>query len=166
MVTARAGFGFNRSSVSRAFIRSQTVNVRQFCQRRWENFGFAVIFIDGQAYAGQQLVAAPGFTADGRKFILGLRQGSSENAEVVKVLLGDLTARGIASDRMALFVLDGAKALAAGVERVRGDYAEVQRCQLHKLRNIQAYLAKEYWGESSARLIRAWQEADYDPAVR
>ena len=57
VVTARAGFGFNRSSVSRAFIRSQTVNVRQFCQRRWENFGFAVIFIDGQAYAGQQLVA-------------------------------------------------------------------------------------------------------------
>jgi putative transposase len=164
--TARAGFGIKRSSVSRAFKRSQMVKVRQFCQRRWDNVRFAVIYIDGKAYAGQQMVAALGITSDGRKYILGLRQGSSENAEVVKDLLSDLTARGIAPDKMTLFVLDGAKALAAGVERVWGEYAEVQRCQLHKLRNIQAYLAKEYWGESSARLNRAWQETDYDTALR
>ena len=162
--TARAGFGVKRSSVSRAFKRSQTVKVRQFCQRRWDDLRFAVIYLDGKAYAGQQMVAALGITADGRKYILGLRQGSSENAEVGKDLLSDLTARGVAPDKMTLFVLDGAKALAAAVAAVWGDYAEVQRCQLHKRRNIESYLAKEYWGELRARLNRAWQETDYDRA--
>jgi len=164
--TARAGFGIKRSSVSRAFKRSQTVKVRQFCQRRWDNVRFAVIYVDGKAYARQQMVAALGITADGRKYILGLRQGTTENAEVCKDLLTDLTARGVAPDKMTLFVLDGAKALAAAVKRVWGEYAEVQRCQLHKQRNIQSYLAKEYWGELSARLNRAWQDTDYDAALR
>jgi putative transposase len=164
--TARAGFGIKRSSVSRAFKRSQTVKVRQFCQRRWDNVRFAVIYVDGKAYAGQQMIAALGITFDGRKSILGLRQGTTENAEVCKDLLTDLTARGVAPDKMTLFVLDGAKALAAAVKRVWGEYAEVQRCQLHKQRNIQSYLAKEYWGELSARLNRAWQETDYDAALR
>jgi len=163
--TARKGFGIKRSSVSRAFKHSQTVKIRQFCQRRWDNIRFVTVYIDGKAYAGQQMVAALGITADGRKYILGLRQGSSENAEVCKDLLSDLTVRGVAPDQMTLFVLDGAKALAAAVAAVWGEYAEVQRCQLHKQRNIQSYLAKEYWGELSARLNRAWQETDYDRAL-
>ena len=163
--TARAGFGIKRSSISRAFKRSQTIKVRQFCQRRWDDTRFAVIYVDGKVYAGQQMVAALGITADGRKYILGLRQGTSENAEVCKDLLTDLTARGVAPDKMTLFVLDGAKALAAAVAAVWGEYAEVQRCQLHKRRNVESYLAKEYWGELRARLNRAWQETDYERAI-
>ena len=163
--TAQKAFGVKRSSVSRAFKHSQTVRVRQFCQRRWDNVRFVVIYIDGKAYASQQMIAVLGITADGRKYILGLRQGSSENAEVCKDLLSDLTARGVAPDKMTLFVLDGAKALAAAVERIWGEYAIVQRCQLHKQRNIESYLAKEYWGELRARLNRAWQETDYERAL-
>ena len=78
--TAQKAFGVKRSSVSRPSKHSQTVRVRQFCQRRWDNVRFVVIYIDGKAYASQQMIAVLGITADGRKYILGLRQGSSENA--------------------------------------------------------------------------------------
>lgn len=164
--TARKGYGLKASSVSRAFKRMTAGKVKAFCSRRWEGTRFVVIYIDGKTYAGQQMITALGLTADGHKHILGLRQGTTENAEVVQDLLTDLDARGVASDEMTLFVLDGSKALAAGVKRVWNEYAEVQRCQLHKRRNIESYLAKEYHGELRGRLHAAWRETDYEAARR
>jgi len=164
--TARDGLGIKRSSISRAFKRVVAGKLRTFCSRRWDDKRFIAIYIDGKTYAGQQMITALGITTDGYKHILGLRQGSSENAEVCQDLLTDLVARGVAPDQMTLFILDGSKALAAAVARVWGEYAEVQRCQIHKQRNVESYLEKQYRGELTGRLNAAWHETDHEQAQR
>ena len=86
--------------------------------------------------------------------MLGLRQGATENTVVVNDLLEDLVTRGLAPERRYLFVIDGAKALRAAIERVFGERAEVQRCQLHKPRNA-AYLPKGTPGDYNRRIRNA-----------
>lgn len=155
---AREGFGVKKSSVSRGFVRASAQEVQQLAERRFDQERFAVIFIDAQPYAGEMMVVALGVTTDGHKQILGLRQGATENAEVVTSLLEELRERGVQTNVPTLFVLDGAKALRAAVARVWGKYAVVQRCQAHKLRNVQAHLAEERHEELRKRLNAAYHE--------
>jgi len=162
---ARKSYGVKRSSVSKAFVETMADEVRQFCERRWDGIRFVAIYIDGKAYAGEMMIVALGLKADGTKAILGLRQGATENADVVKDLLADLVARGVAADQMTLFVLDGAKALTAAVKRVFGRYGLIQRCQVHKRRNIMKYLGKAHWSELRRRLAKAYNCEDYDQAL-
>lgn len=158
-------FGIKRSSVSRAFKTATASKVKRFSERRWDGVRFVTIYIDGVNYARETMIAALGLKADGTKHILGLRQGATENAEVGKDLLADLWSRGVATDQVTLFVLDGAKALRAGVEKVWGEHAVYQRCQVHKRRNVKAYLAQEYWPELDRRLSEAYRERDYNRAL-
>jgi transposase-like protein len=159
-------FGIKRSSVSRAFKAATTAKVKRFSERRWDGVRFVTIYIDGTNYAGEMMIVALGLKADGTKQILGLRQGTTEKAEVCKDLLVDLWDRGVATDQVTLFVLDGAKGLRAGVEQVWGDHAVFQRCQVHKRRNVKAYLAEAYWPEFDRRLSEAYRERDYDQALK
>ena len=122
----------------------------------------AVIMIDGLDVAGQCVVVALAITADGTKVPVGLWLGDTENKTVVTGLLADLAARGLSADGGLLAVLDGAKALAAGVKKVFGDKAQIQRCTLHKRRNVKGYLPKELGSKIDWRLARAF--ADTDPA--
>jgi putative transposase len=71
-------------------------------------------------------------------------------------LLEDLVTRGLAPERRCLFVIDGAKALRAAIERVFGERAEVQRCQLHKRRNVKEYLPKNAQGDYDRRIRKAY----------
>ena len=160
-----ASFGIKRSSISRAFKIATAGKVKRFSERRWDGVRFATIYIDGTNYAGEMMIVALGLAADGTKQILGLRQGATEKAEVCKDLLVDLWSRGVATDRATLFVLDGAKALRAAVEQVWGDHALHQRCQVHKKRNVKAYLAEEHWPELNRRLNEAYRERDYTRAL-
>jgi len=161
----RGSFGVKRSSVSRAFVRATAERVRELCERRWDGERFAVIMIDGKSFAREMMVAALGITADGTKQILGLRQGATENAQVCKELLEFLRERGVATDVPTLFVLDGAKALRAAVKSVWGEQALVHRCQVHKKRNIKAYLARQHWPELERRLAEAWGTENYQQAL-
>jgi hypothetical protein len=86
------------------------------------------------------LVVALGIAESGEKHVLGVWQGATENTTVVKGLLEDLVDRGLDQQRRYLVVIDGSKALRAGVERVFGEQVEVQRCQIHKRRNVKEYL--------------------------
>jgi transposase-like protein len=162
---ARDGFGIARSSVSRHFVRATAAEVQRLAERRFEGVRFAAIYIDGVEYAGDTLVVALGITVEGTKHVLGLRQGATENAAVCTSLLEDLAARGVATDQPTLFVLDGAKALAAAVRRVWGGQAVVQRCQVHKLRNVQAHVPKRHWAETKRRLHAAYRETSYSRAL-
>ncbi len=155
---ASAGFGVKRSSVSRGFVRATAAQVAQLAERRFDDERFAVIFIDAQPYAGEMLVVALGITTFGTKRLLGLRQGATENATVVTSLLEELRERGVRTDLPTLFVLDGAKALQAAVVRVWGKFAVVQRCQVHKRRNVAAHLPEKHHDELYARLHAAYQE--------
>lgn len=158
-------FGIKRSSVSRAFKAATATKVKRFSERRWDGVRFVAIYVDGTDYAGEMMIVALGVKADGTKHILGLRQGATENAQVCKDLLVDLWSRGVATDLVTLFVLDGAKALRAAVEQVWGAHAVFQRCQVHKKRNVKAHLAQEHWPEVDRRLNEAYRATDYQQAL-
>jgi transposase-like protein len=122
----------------------------------------AVIMIGGLDMAGQCAVVAVAITTDGTKVPIGLWLGDTENKPVVIGLLADLAAPGVSADRGLLAVLDGAKALAAAVKKVFDDKAQIQRCTLHKRRNVKGYLPKELGSKIDSRLARVF--ADPDPA--
>jgi putative transposase len=162
--TARDGFGVRKSSISREFVRASASDVKALAERRFDGDCFAVVMIDGVEYAGETMVVALGITDDGTKRILGLRQGATENAEVCVALLEELQGRGLQTDRPTLFVLDGAKALHAAVRRVWGKNAVIQRCQVHKKRNIKAHAHEKRWPELERRLSEAYHETNYATA--
>ena len=162
---ARAGFGVKKSSVSRGFVRASAAEVERLAARRFEEERFAAIFVDAQPYAGEMLVVALGITTAGEKRLLGLRQGATENATVVTCLLEGLRERGVRTDVPTLFVLDGAKALHAAVIRVWGKFAVIQRCQVHKRRNVEAHLSDQHHEELAERLSAAYHETNATQAL-
>jgi putative transposase len=98
------------------------------------------VLIDGTPFRDRQMIVALGISTDGRKTVLGLREGASENASVVSELLSDLAVRGLDFSVPRLYVLDGGKALAAAMRRHAGEAALIQRCQVHKRRNVIGHL--------------------------
>lgn len=159
-----AGYGIQKSSVSRHFVRATAQQLEQLCARRLENLDLVALLIDGIEFAGQVLVVALGVAADGAKHVLGLWQGATENAAVVKALLEDLVERGLDLKRRYLVVIDGSKALRAAVERLFGAQAEVQRCQIHKLRNVTEHLPEHCRADWRRRLRNAYALASYADA--
>jgi transposase-like protein len=164
--TARAGFGIEKSSVSRHFVRATQQQLEEFQRRRLDMHTFVAILIDGVDFAGATMVCALGLADDGTKHVLGVRQGDTENAEVVKSLLADVRDRGVPTDQPLLFVLDGSKALRAGVARVWGAKAVIPRCQIHKKRNVTAHLAKKHHQELDRRLNAAYYGKDYESSLK
>ena len=163
---AREGFGVKKSSVSRSFVKASAKEVRQLAERRFDGVRFPVIYLDGTPYAGETMIAAMGITEDGTKRLLGVRQGATENAAVCTALLEDLCGRGLDTSSPTLLVLDGAKALHAAVKRVWGQNALIQRCQVHKKRNVQQHLPQKHWQELARQLHAAYHETDYDQALK
>jgi transposase-like protein len=163
---ARDGFGVAKSSVSRDFVRASAADVKELAERRFDGVCFPVVMIDGVEYAGATMVVVLGIIEDGTKRVLGLRQGATENAEVCTALLEDLTERGLETGKPTLLVLDGSKALHAAVMRVWGKNAVIQRCQVHKKRNIKAHVPEKHWPELERHLSTAYQETHYETAKR
>jgi putative transposase len=161
---ARDGFGVAKSSVSREFVRASAAEVKALAERRFNGQQFPVLMIDGVEYAGETMVVAMGITEDGTKRILGLRQGATENAVVCTALLEDLRERGLETTQPTLLVLDGSKALHAAARRIWGQNALIQRCQVHKKRNVKAHVPEKHWPELDRRLGTAYQESDYEAA--
>ena len=116
-------------------------------------------------FGDYHVLAAVGVDADGRKHVLGLCGGASENTEVTAGLLEDLVARGLRADRRRLFVIDGAKALRRAIGRVFGSSNLVQRCRNHKVRNVLGHLPKEQHEQARSTLRAAWK-LDADEGIR
>ena len=152
--------GTSRSAVSRRFVRATRRALDDLMARDLSDLDAAVLMLDGIVVAGQCCVAALLITADGRKVPAGLWLGDTENATVVTGLLADLSARSLSAGGGLLVVIDGAKALAAGVRRVFGEAALVQRCTLHKRRDVAGYLGKELAGRIDRRLAAAFSQPD------
>ena len=163
---ARAGFGVKKSSVSRSFVKATAAAIRDLSSRKLNQDRFLAIFLDGVQYAGETMLVALGLTETGEKKILGLRQGASENAAVCVALLEELRERGLDTSQPILAVLDGSKALAAAVKRVWGEKARIQRCQIHKRRNVEAHLPDKHHDELRRLLHAAWHETDYERAKK
>lgn len=158
------GYGIRKSSVSRHFVRATAQQLRELCERRLENLHLVALLIDGITFAGQTLIVALGVEESGGKHVLGLWQGATENATVCKALLEDLVARGLDPERRYLFVLDGSKALRAAVDKVCGARAEVQRCQLHKRRNVKDHLPEGCRADYDRQLRNAYAMTRYQDA--
>jgi transposase-like protein len=163
---AREGFGVQKSSVSRSFVKASAKDVRQLAQRRFDGLRIAVIYMDGVTYAGEVMTVALGVLENGTKRVLGFRQGATENAAVCTALLEDLQERGLDTSQPTLLVLDGSKALHAAVKRVWGRNGLIQRCQVHKKRNVREHLPEKHWDELSRQLHAAYNETDYDEALK
>lgn len=163
---ARDGFGVRRSSVSRSFVEASREQVQSMTERRFDGVRFPVILIDGVDYAETIMTVALGIESDGTKRILGFREGASENAEVCTQLLEDLCERGLCRDQPTLFILDGSKALRKAVLKIWGRCAVIQRCQIHKKRNIEAHVPDRHWDQIRRRLNEAYHETDYARALK
>jgi transposase-like protein len=150
------GYGIAKSSVSRQFVEASSNQLRVLCERRLEDLNLVVLMIDGIHFGGQVLVVALGIAESGEKHVLGVWQGATENTTVVKGLLEDLVERGLDLQRRYLVVMDGSKALRAGVERVFGAQVEVQRCQIHKRRNVKEYLPENCQKDYDRRMRNAY----------
>ena len=154
-----------RSSVSRRWKRATEKAMADLLARDLSGLDVAVVMIDGVEVAGQCAVVALVICTDGTKVPVGLWLGDTENKTVVTNLLADLVSRGLRSEGGLLLVLDGAKALAAGVRKVFGDEALVQRCTLHKRRNVTGHLPKELGRSVDWRLARALANPDPDKGL-
>lgn len=163
---AREGFGVRKSSVSRSFVKASADEVRQLAERRFDGVRIPVIYLDAVAYAGEMMTVALGVLENGAKRVLGVRQGATENAAVCTALLEDLQERGLDTLQPTLLVLDGSKALRAAVKRVWGRNALIQRCQVHKKRNVREHLPEKHWRGLSRQLNAAYDETNYDQALR
>jgi putative transposase len=135
--------GVSRSSVSRQAIEASEEELRRLCERRFDGVELLVLYVDGIIFGEHHVLVAVGVDTEGHKHVLGLAEGASENQVVVRGLLEDLVARGVKPDRRYLFVIDGSKALRAGIEAVFGQEQAVQRCRQHKIENVTSYLPKE-----------------------
>lgn len=158
------GYGIEKSSVSREFVAASTTQLQKLCERRLDQLDLVAILVDGIEIGPQVLVVALGIESSGKKHVLGLWQGATENTTVVKSLLEDLVTRGLKQDRRYLFVIDGAKALRAAITKVFGERAEVQRCQIHKRRNVKDHLPKNAQNDYDRRICNAYATTHYAEA--
>jgi putative transposase len=122
------------------------------------------LILDGVHIGDHCLIVALGIAADGQKHALGLWDGSTENARVCQDLLANLQSRGLHTDRSLLVILDGSTALRKAVRTIFGEAALVQRCQIHKTRNVLEYLSDRDRPWTQAILRRAYQATDVKKA--
>jgi transposase-like protein len=158
------GYGIKKSSISRHFVKATAEQMREFMERDISGLPLCAIFIDGIEFKRQMLVVALGLDKTGKKHILGLWQGATENAAVCGNLLNDIERRGLEMGKDYLFVLDGSKALRSAVAKKFGKEVFVQRCQQHKRRNVRDHLPPEHQEAIDARIRAAYNMADYDKA--
>ena len=158
--------GTSKSTVSRRFVARTTAQLAAWQSAPLDALDLVALLIDGVHLGDHCLIVALGIAADGQKHALGLWDGSTENATVCQGLLANLQSRGLRTDRSLLVILDGSKALRKAVRATFGDAALVQRCQVHKMRNILEYLNDRQRPWAQAILRRAYQSADVKTAQR
>jgi putative transposase len=158
--------GTSKSAVSRRFVARTTAPLAAWQSAPLDALDLVALLIDGVHVGDHCLIVALGIAADGQKHALGLWDGSTENATVCQGLLATLQSRGLRTDRSLLVILDGSKALRKAVRATFGDAALVQRCQVHKTRNILEYLNDRQRPWAQAILRRAYQSADVKTAQR
>lgn len=149
--------GVSKSAVSRANIEGGEKLLKELAERRFDDLEILIVYIDAIVLGDYHILGAVGVDCTGAKHVLGLREGSSENSVVATELLNDLVSRGVKPDRHRLFVIDGAKALRNAIDAVYGSKNPVQRCRIHKLRNVIGHLPKDQHRNVRSTLCAAWK---------
>lgn len=162
-VTSR---GTSKSAVSRRFVARTRTQLEAWQAAPLDHLDLVGLLLDGVHVGEHCLIVALGLAGDGRKHALGIWEGSTENAAVCQSLLANLQSRGLRTDRSLLLLLDGSQALRKAVRETFGQAALVQRCQIHKLRNILDHLPDRQRPWVKAIVQRAYRSADVATATR
>ena len=149
----------SKSAVSRRFVAATESALAEILAADLSGLDLVALMIDGVHFADHLCVVALGIGVDGTKHPLGVVEGDTENTTVVKDLLVGLRERGLDTTRPILCVLDGAKALVAAVKAVF-DHPVVHRCQLHKIRNVEAKLPKALASTVAKKMRAAYHDPD------
>lgn len=149
--------GVSKSAVSRANIEAGERLLKELAERRFDHLDILVIYIDGIVLGDYHVLGAIGVDSTGTKHVLGLQPGSSENSVVATALLRQLVERGVKPDRHRLFVIDGSAALRNAINAVYGSSNPVQRCRIHKVRNVVGHLPREQHRNARSTLAAAFK---------
>jgi transposase-like protein len=155
----------SKSEVNRRFIAGLAPKMAEFMNRRLED-EYPAIMIDGMHVGKMMILAAMGIKKDGTKQMLGIIEGASENHRVANALLSNLIDRGLPTDSPRLYVLDGSKALDKAATDTFGNNALIQRCQVHKKRNVLSHLPESEQANVGLALSKAYLEFDYNIAKK
>lgn len=153
-------YGLEKSTISERFVEASRKKLEALMSRSLQHLQICALLIDGTIFKGQHLVVAIGIDTFGKKVVLGLVQGATENAKVVSGLFDHLCGRGLDFAQPRLYLIDGSRALRAAIERHAGEAAFIQRCQLHKIRNVLAYLPETHQHWFKYKLRVAYTQAD------
>ena len=166
-VPAGPGAGVSKSAASRRFVALSAERMAAWMEQDLSALDLLAVQIDGIHLANELLlVAAVGIDGEGVKHPLGLVEGATENAAVVQALLDDLIGRGLDPATCRLFIIDGAKALSKAIRRTFGRDTPIQRCQVHKARNIVERLPKHLHAAVRRALRQAWELDDAEKAEK
>jgi len=156
----------SKSAVSRRFVELSAEQVQDWLTRKLAGIDLPIVMIDGIYFAERVVLIALGIDARAKKHVLGLREGSTEKAQVVRSMLADLVDRGLDADRPRLWVIDGGKALRRAIVETFGKSALICRCQEHKRRNVLEHLPDALHAGASRAMRDAWNSSDVKLARR
>jgi len=166
-VPAENGAGLSKSAASRRFVALSAERMKEWMASDLSKLNLLVIQIDGiHIEEDLVLLAAVGVDGVGDKHPLAVIEGATENASVAQALLDNLIERGLDPNVCRLFVIDGAKALTKAIRKTFGRHTPIQRCQIHKARNIIERLPKPLHASVRKALRQAWELDDADKAER
>jgi transposase-like protein len=149
--------GVSKSAISRKFVEVSAESLKKLCERDLSGLDLLALYVDGARYGQHVVVVAVGVDTQGKKHVLGLVEGSTENTAVCRRLLSDLVGRGVDPEKRHLFVIDGSKALRRGIDEVFGAGSEVQRCRNHKIRNVCDHVPKDMRPQLTSTMRAAYR---------
>jgi transposase-like protein len=158
--------GASKSAVSRRFVALTVEKLAQWMSRPLGDLDIWAVFIDGIHFGEHVVLCALGVDSSGNKHVLGLWEGATENEVACKAMLENLVERGLKAERHRLFIIDGSKALRAAIRSLYGRRALVQRCQVHKVRNVLGHLPDERHKDVRATMREAYKCTKVDTAKR
>ena len=159
-------FATSKSAVSRRFVARTAAQLEAALSKPLDGEEWVALMIDGIAFHEHVIVIALGIDATGRKHVLSFRQGSTENGTLCREMLSEIVSRGVPADRSILVVIDGGKGLRKAVNEVFGEYAVVQRCQVHKKRNVLDQLPEQMRAQVRGAMNQAYAAASYETAEK
>jgi putative transposase len=156
----------SKSAVSRRFVALTSNKLTTWLAAPLDGLDIRLLFIDGLYFRDHVILLVLGVDTQGVKHVLGLREGTTENATVCKGLLADLRQRGLGLDHPVLFIIDGGTGLRKAIRESCGDVALVHRCQVHKRRNVLEHLPEDMRPRVKKAIDEAYGLADADLAKR
>lgn len=157
--------GTSKSAVSRRFVAKTQAQLEAALSRPLSDRTWTALLIDGIAFHEHVVLVVLGIDEAGDKHVLAFREGSTENATLCREMLSELVSRGVRADRSILVGIDGGKGLRKAVTEVFGQYALVQRCQVHKKRNVLDHLPEEMRPQTRAAMSEAYAAKSYELAL-